>query len=80
MKKTKASWEKVLVHTTGKCRKVFIPDKFCTIYLQNTKNCDVEIDQIGDDTCVQVLDTKKFKCMQEGFTSDGDKWVRVKND
>lgn len=78
--KTKESWEKVLVHTTGHCKKVFIPGKFCTIYLQDTKNEDVEIDQLGNDTCVQVLDTKKFKCMQEGVESKGDKWVRVKND
>jgi hypothetical protein len=76
---TKSSrWERVLVHRTGNCEKIFIPPKYCTIYLLDTKSCDVEIDMVGADTCVQVLNTKKFKCMKEGLTLEGDKWVRVK--
>jgi len=77
-KNTIRRWDRLLVHRNGSCQKIFIPPKYCTIYLQNTKSSDVEIDMVGDDTCIQVLNTKKFKCMQDGWTLDGDKWMKVK--
>ncbi len=72
-----AEWAQVLVHKTGSCRKVFIPSDICTVYVQNAKEEDIEISQVGDDVCVEVLDTKRMKCMRCGVRlSDGKKVVK----
>ena len=50
------------VEHTGKCKKVFIPKGYCTIYLEGQKEGNIEIDMVGADVCIQVLDLS-YPCL-----------------
>ena len=55
LKITSVKNEKMLVHENELCKKIFIPKKFCTIILQNVKQDDIEISQLGDDVCIENI-------------------------
>lgn len=44
-----------LVITKGKCKQVFIPRGYCTIYLQNQTDDYIEVNNLGDDVCIENL-------------------------
>ena len=51
--------EEFIVEITDKCKKVFIPKGYCTIYLQNqakdNKMDNIQISNLGDDVCIQNI-------------------------
>jgi len=58
-----AKYIKFLIITKGKCKQVFIPKGYCTIYLQNQSKDHIEISNVGDDVCVENL-SKDMKCQK----------------
>jgi len=55
--------EEFIVEITGKCMKVFIPRKYCTVYLQNASNDYVEVSTLGSDVCIENL-SGDFPCQK----------------
>jgi len=47
--------EEFVVEKTGKCKKVFIPRGYCTVYLQNQAKDHIETSTTGDDICIENL-------------------------
>lgn len=70
--------EKVLftVITKGKCKQVFIPRKYCTIYLQNQKEDYLEINNMGKNVCIENL-APDMACQTYGYKLKGKK-VKVR--
>jgi hypothetical protein len=52
-----------LVHIRGKCKQVFIPKGYCTVFLRNRHEEDIEVNEEGDDICIQDL-SQDLPCQQ----------------
>ncbi len=45
--------EEFRVEKTGSCKKVFIPRGYCTIYLENQADDQIETSKEGDSFCIE---------------------------
>lgn len=64
-----------LVVTRGKCKQVFIPKGYCTIYLQNQKDDYIEVNNVGDDVCIENL-SSDLECQKHGITTKNERFKR----
>ena len=53
--------ERFTVIQRGKCKHVYIPKDYCTVYMQGRSIHDTEIDMVGDDVCIQNISAEN-KC------------------
>lgn len=47
--------QEFLVKESGKCKRVFIPRGYCTVYLQNQVKDHIEVSELGDSVCIENL-------------------------